>query len=362
MNTIPDIPQTISEISSSWLTAQLRRNSGLSDVTVRSFQHNQIGADQGYNGDIFQLHLDFDNVAQGPRSLVLKMPASTGGLFEPDMMNLLNSRETAFYNELQGKVGLRVPKIYVAVSDTDTNRHLILMEDLSDLITESYQEFVSPDKAMVGVQALAGMHARWWEDSRLRNFEWIDNYAKSSQISRERFSKMWSVTRSRYSGEFGEYAVTFGNMFEEKIDRVLQHLGSAPVTLNHGDPRPANMVIDSTVEPPEPVLFDWQRPSYRRGAVDLAHYIGRGVMHSNDASIVTELVDYYYANLLNEGVRDYDADQLLFDFRLGLHIPFVIMVSQAWRADPEVGIASTAILRTKGLIECVDALATLKDL
>ena len=215
---------------------------------------------------------------------------------------------------------------------------------------------------MVGVQALASMHARWWEDSRLRNFEWIDNYAKSSQISRERFSKMWSVTRSRYSGEFGEYAVTFGNMFEEKIDRVLQHLGSAPVTLNHGDPRPANMVIDSTVEPPEPVLFDWQRPSYRRGAVDLAHYVGRGVMHSNDASVVTELVDYYYANLLNEGVRDYDADQLLFDFRLGLHIPFVIMVFQASRADPEVGIANTAILRTNGLIECVDALTALNDL
>jgi hypothetical protein len=273
MDTITDIPQTISEVSPRWLTAQLRQTNGLSGVKVRSFQHNQIGEEQGNNGDIFQLHLDYDGEVREPRSLVLKLPAASGGLLEPDKMNLLNSRETSFYNELQGDVGLRTPRIYLAVSNTDLNHHLILMEDLSGLATDSHQEFVSPDKARIGVQSLARMHARWWEDPRLRHFEWIDDYATSYQLSPESFSESWSATRPRYSQEFGEYVVRFGDMLEEKLGRVLEHLGSAPVTLNHGDPRPNNMIIDFTVEPPEPVLFDWQRPLYRRGAA------GPGTLH-----------------------------------------------------------------------------------
>ena len=147
---------------------------------------------------------------------------------------------------------------------------------------------------------------------------------------------------------------------EEKLGRVREHLGSAPVTLNHGDPRPYNMIIDSTVEPPEPVLFDWQRPTYRRGAADLAHFIGRGVKHSNDAGVVTGLVDHYLTNLLAGGVQDYDADQLLFDFRLGLWVPFHVMVFQASRTNPEIGIENTAVPKMKDLFECVAALEALE--
>ena len=67
----PEIPQKITEVSAQWITAQLRRTSSLSDITVRSFQHNQIGEDQGNNGDIFRLSLDYDGEVREPRSLVL---------------------------------------------------------------------------------------------------------------------------------------------------------------------------------------------------------------------------------------------------------------------------------------------------
>jgi hypothetical protein len=95
---------------------------------------------------------------------------------------------------------------------------------------------------------------------------------------------------------------------------------------------------------------------------DLAHFIGRGIRHSNDAGVVTGLVDHYLTNLLAGGVQDYDADQLLFDFRLGLHVPFHIMVFQVSRINPEIGIENTAILKMKDLYECVDALEALKAL
>ena len=73
-------------------------------------------------------------------------------------------------------------------------------------------------------------------------------------------------------------------------------------------------------------------------------------------------MDHYLTNLLDGGVQDYDADQLLFDFRLGLHAPFTIMVFQAFRTNPEIGIEKTAIPKMKDLFECVDALEALKML
>ena len=358
----PEIPQKITEVSAQWITAQLRRTSSLSDITVRSFQHNQIGEDQGNNGDIFRLSLDYDGEVREPRSLVLKVPAAAGGLFDPGQMNILNTGEISFYNELQGTVGLRTPKIYLAVSNSELNHHLILMEDLSALTTDSHQEYVSPDKARFGVQSLARMHARWWKDPRLRQIESIENYAVSSKKSPVAFSESWNAVRPRFSKDLGEYVVRFGDMLEEKIVRVQEHLGSAPVTLNHGDARPNNVIIDTTVDPPEPVFFDWQRPSFRRGAADLANFIGRGVEHSNDTGVVTGLVDHYLTNLLAGGVQDYDADQLLFDFRLGLHVPFHVMVFQASRINPGDGIENTVIPRRKDLFECVDALEALKAL
>ena len=358
----PEIPQAITEITPQWLTEQLTRREELSSVEVNSFDHTLIGVGQGNNGDIFQLQLQYSGSVQGPQTLVLKLPAASGGLFEPERMNLLNTRETSFYNELEGHVGMRVPKIYLAVSDTDLNRHLILMEDLSVLRDDAHQDDVSPEIGRLGVRALGNMHANWWNDPRLPNFDWIDNFAQSTQFSPEYFSKLWSSAKSRHAPEYGEYAVRFGDALEEKLARVLQHLGSAPVTLNHGDPRPANMFFDSTVSPPQPVLFDWQRPTMRRGAADLAQYISRGVRHSNDISVIEGLIDLYHTELTTGGVTGYSPEQLAFDFRLGLLIPFIIMAFNASRKGPDTDIADTMIPIEKDLPETVNALTAVEAL
>ena len=219
---MPEIPQTIDEITPRWLTEQLTRREELAGVEVNSFRRRQIGIGQGNNGDIFQLRLEYTGQAGGPQTLVLKLPAASGGLFEPERMNLLNARETSFYNELENDVGLRVPNIYLAVSDTELNRHLILMEDLSVLRADAHQDYVTPEIGKLGVRALAGMHAKWWNDPRLPGYDWIDDFAQSTQFSPEYFSKLWSSAKSRYSREFGEYAVRFGDALDEKIARVLK--------------------------------------------------------------------------------------------------------------------------------------------
>ena len=73
--TVPEIPQSIDELTPAWLTQTLQAGGFLDGVRVVGAEPEILGEGEGFVGQIVRLRLSFDGPAPGaPESLIAKMP------------------------------------------------------------------------------------------------------------------------------------------------------------------------------------------------------------------------------------------------------------------------------------------------
>jgi aminoglycoside phosphotransferase len=309
------------------LTTVLRKSGVLSDGRV-----SDVALENPHNtilSHIVRLKLTYDGVASGaPPSLFLK--SAHKDRLDPSWVG--GRHEVGFYTEVAPRlpVGL-VPRCFDADWNADTNVWHLLLEDLAAThLTATIWPLPPPfDQCGAIVEALARVHAEWWDNPSLGVSvgTWLDAEAleRNRQIFSEHFARFTDQLGDRIPPERRK-------LFHRLLDATprfrQRYLSHRDVTIVHGDAHVWNCLLPRDGEAGGGRFFDWDCWGIDVGSSDLAYMIAMHWYPDRRQSYERPLLDRYHAALLAHGVKGYDRRALQDDYRLSVLLRIMTPVWQ----------------------------------
>ena len=203
------IPNSIENLTPSWLTDVLRAAGELRGDRVESIRTEVIGEGTGFSSHLTRLMLEYaDKTNEAPESLVAKLPSLNRR--KRAWMELFQGyeREILFFEQLVGKCTLSTPRCYYAAMDTiesgstrsrdrkilqrlpawikdvllsvalwvrsrSKRRYVLLLEDLNGFRVGDQLAGASLEDAAIAARSLGELHAGFWADPALAELGWL---------------------------------------------------------------------------------------------------------------------------------------------------------------------------------------------
>lgn len=298
------IPASIDHVTADWVAEA----TGL-DVT--GVEHELIGVGIGVSSAVYRLHLAGTDV---PETLVLKLRAlDEAAVFTSSMLQMYQ-REVKFFDELEGRAPIHVPKGFGGGLSDDGADYYLLMEDMGGHRAVDQNEGMTVADAERSIDELARWHAEFWGDA--------DRYVASGAAL--------SIGDDIYHGVL---PVVFGEGWEKiqaemdvhptiadvaprwiaKLPDMLTALSTSPTTVIHGDYRADNIFFD---DDDNVVLLDFQITGLGTGAYDLAYFVTQSLLPDVAAEHEQALFGRYVAGLVEGGVPEAETSRLWEDYRV----------------------------------------------
>jgi ecdysteroid kinase len=279
----------------------------------------------------FRLRLDYEGKAEAaPASVILK----TGHLDDAGRPIYSNPFEIAFYRDIAPVLPAgSVPRCFDVTEAAETSTWGLLLEDLTETHFVATEWPLPPATAHCGqiVQALARIHAAWWDDARL-----------GVTVGRWRDEAIWakefSAALARFTERFGHLLPAERHeLYQQLIDRApalsTRHHGRRNLTVTHGDAHVWNFFLPhdghETVR-----LLDWESWNIAPPTDDLAYMMAMLWYPDRRHRLEQPLLDHYHAALAACGIDGYDRKALADDYRLSV---LWLITRPVWQATHGIG-------------------------
>jgi hypothetical protein len=308
-----DPPNSLRELSARFFATVL-------GADVRTVTVEVIGQDTGVLGALARVNLSYGTGVVGPASVVVKMPTESAENREVGMAFRFYEREGGFYTDVATDCGLSVPHCYFSLTDIDAEAFVLVLEDLGSGPQRRRSESLSPDEAALAVEELAKMHGRWWRDQQLDRLRWLPRVDGPGErdLSLEIYRDGWQPFLGRFGSSLTDEAIVAGGLIRGSFDQVIDHLGTPPLTLVHGDFRADNLFVDVANLQRPLVVLDWQIAYQCRGVFDVAYLLGGSLQIDDRRRVESVLLSRYHEALCRAGVSGYSLDDCIADYRWSL--------------------------------------------
>ena len=348
MNSQLGIP-SVTEIDEVWMTKALASAGVAGTATVRRLEKRPIGS--GQLGESFRCGLEWDGEGTVPGSL----PATVVGKFPSPDPNSREAgrmgayvREVGFYQDLKPIADVPTPTPLYTAFDPETADFIVLMTDLAP--AEQGDQLLGCDlgQATAAVEAIAGLHASTWGTvDEVANFPWLPRRS-IDQVSMygERYLALYAGFSTEFASRLAPEDVDLGRWVGENFDRLLvSH--SLPPCVVHNDFRLDNVMFGKSETLSDTVsIVDWQTLGIGCGPVDVAYFVGAGVVPAPGVDDELALFRRYAARLAALGVSA-DDGELWRSYRLGSVSGYIMAV-----------IASQLVVRTERGYKMFTAMAS----
>jgi hypothetical protein len=313
-SSVPVAPQ-LGRIEPAWLTEVLRAG-GHCEAAVTALAVEPV-AFTGATTDMARLRIGYDGAgARGPATLIAKIRGATEVQRQMDQAMGLFAREAEFYSRLADEVPVRTPAC-VHIGDGDGTP--LLLEDLGELRMGDQIEGMRMADAEVMMDALADLHARFWEAPVLAS-PWLASPAAGvfAAMITQLVASGAPALAERYAGTVPDSVLSAIVEAAPNWGHVLARCAAGPQTLVHNDCRLDNLFFapDGT-----PTLIDWQIVARTRGAQDVGNLLAGSVDSDELAANWEQLLARYQERLAARGVTNYSLDQCIEDYRVNILFP-----------------------------------------
>ena len=321
------IPPSVEHVWSQWLTAALRSTGVINGSAVTSFNSEPIGAGQGFSGQVARLSLTYDSQELGaPQSMIAKFPAP-----DPSVRAVLNriyECEVRFYGEVAPEVELSTPRCYYRATDREAGDHVLLLEDLAPARVGDGVAGCSDEDAELAVREIARFHAALWGSPRLATLEWMFSFHRDADKKQERYRQRWPLFLENVGHLLSPSLLEIGQRLNDNLANISRRLGEPPNTVVHSDYRLENMVFGTASAGAPLTVIDWQLCEIGRGVADVAYLLAVSMESERRRATELGLLRDYHSVLLAHGVKGYDFEECLVDYRLSLlhHMQRVVSV------------------------------------
>ena len=309
-----NVPRTPEDLTASWLgqrLAEAGRSPAVGQITSGPLE----GA-VGFQGNFARIEIEPADAGDAPETLVAKMVPENEQLRALGRQLGIYAREAMFYLDIGDDAGLPVPVCFGAAIDPETGDSAIVLEDLSAHHTGNQYAGFSLDQAERAIAQYAAMHATWWDRAELSAFDWLPPWNMPEMVAYlpSVFPPAWQACMELYGNRLDDEDRSLGDLLGARLADLMNHAGTGPVTLVHGDARHDNLMFPADPGTP-PHFVDWQYVASGRGALDIAYYLTQGGDAALVAPIEQELVQRYHEQLLAGGVTGYGWDACWSDYR-----------------------------------------------
>src|SRR5881394_3566681 len=154
------IPYSVADITADWLRASVRPQDAEAFSNLTSVRAERLGEGVATTAEIHRLILGYAPGAKpGPAALVAKQPSASPEAREVARGWSTYRREVLFYREIAATVALRIPKAYVAEFDPQTERFVLVMEDLATARDGDQVAGLSLEQTRLALSEIATLHA-----------------------------------------------------------------------------------------------------------------------------------------------------------------------------------------------------------
>lgn len=317
------LPPTPAAITPAFLTHILH-------ATVTAVEIEPLAAMNAFNAQVARLRLAYDRPEPNmPGSLIAKLPTPNTALQQNASVFRPGLKENWFYRRGAGRTPVNVPRCYYNAVDPATGESFLLLEDLAPARPGSRLEGASLDQARLALQALARLHAAWWEagpaggpaaDPELAQM--LDNTGEADDLVGRLYARAWPRFVEKAPLPVPEDVRRFGESLLGRIAFVENLLNSSPQTLIHGDFRLENMLFGELEGQPACWIIDWEDLCLANGMLDAAWFLG-GCLPLERIDREEELLHEYQRALTAAGVQGYAWEQCMADYRRAMVSNFV---------------------------------------
>jgi aminoglycoside/choline kinase family phosphotransferase len=268
------------------------------------------------------------------------------------------ARERFFYAEVASLLPIATPTCYFAGDGDDEP---LLLEDLGALRMGDQVAGLSQADAERLVDALAALHAAFWERPVPGDEPWTVSLRDPmfAGMLTQLIASGVPALKERYAGRVpGGVLAALEQAAPDWAD-VLARCDEGPRTLVHNDFRLDNLFFqpDGT-----PVAIDWQIPAATRGTQDVAYLLSGSFQPDALVDAWEPLLRRYHDALGGHGITDYAWEDCRRHYRQSLLYtlaPGVAMLGAMAIAGDERGLADALVLRTLKHAADLDAFDTL---
>jgi len=326
------IPRNPGELTAAWLAAVLGEDE---PAPVDRVAVAPIGT--GQTGATYRLTVDYRSPTDLPDTFVAKLPAQDDSVRAGVTLGYLS--EVAFYARVAHRTRVPVPRCHHSAVNDDGSEFVLLLDDLDPALPGDQVAGCDESVARRAVTALAGLHGPTWCDPAWLALPVGAMPKPGDTAAADGLGQVTALAAPITLERFGDALdATDRETLSAAMDLMTPWLltDTGRYSLMHGDYRLDNLLFDAD----RTFVVDWQTLGVGLPARDLAYFLGTCLDPDQRAESEVRLVDAYHAALVHHGVRDYDRDTCLRDYRLGmLQGPLIIALATAFAATTERGDA-----------------------
>ncbi len=308
--------QSVEQISAAWLTSVLLESGALIIGMVESFE---LGTGQGNWSTSANLSVSYSKNAQGlcPKRLFLKMVDTDLGDGET-----FGDSEVTFYTQDYIDVSnAPLLRCYHAYYSKELQKYHLLLDDVSETHIEAYDKKPTLEYGLALAEALAILHARWWGRTKLKEAGLSGHDAKHIQNFVDIAEPGVHPIVERFLSELEPHwpdrlRELFANHPQALIKRSQDLNG---FTIIHGDAGSANILVPRNSDNPLYIIdrqpFNWSLTIWL-GVYDIAYAIVLDWDTELRRQYEIPILKRYHESLIQQGVSNYDWNQLFNDYKL----------------------------------------------
>jgi len=273
--------------------------------------------------------------ANRPASLVAKVAAADPTSRQAAAFTRTYEVEAAFYAELADDLPVRTPACFYVDHDADTNRYVVVLEDLAPARQGDQLVGCTLAEARLCLTELVHLHAPRWGDPTLADLPWLHRFSDESVAA------MGAIITSLAPGFLERYRHALDPEVAALCETLVPRLGAVfanrpgPWTVAHGDFRLDNLLFGAD----RVAVVDWQTVAHGPGIADLSYFLGAGLTTDDRRRHERELVEDYVEAMAAAGVVGLDLDGAWLSYRRfafgGLIMAIIasMLVGQTERGD-----------------------------
>jgi hypothetical protein len=307
----PEPITSLDEVTPAWLTRVLQRTGLLNEARVAEVSYESGETSLSI---IAHLRISYTCDCSAPTRLFLKFSKPNHPVSTPEC-----GWEVLFYRFVAPRTPTPLLHCYDAAFSHERGRLHLLLEDVSDTHHSEPPSQLPPARSHCEliVQALADIHAAWWEQP-----PWdVIGGSVPDRAEVDRRIQQVSERIALFTNFLGD------RLSAKRRDIYREVLAGLPVlytrlmlprayTVIHDDIHIGNVLYprDATIDGVR--IIDWQTWHIDLAPKDLAHMMAIFWFPEQRKNLERLLLRHYYDRLCEDGVGDYSWDELWNDYRL----------------------------------------------
>lgn len=326
---MPDVVDTIDELTIDWFTTVLRsgktigRDTTVATADCRLFGTGQVArvvkAELGYTGD----------ASGAPASVIVKIPAEDPASRQLGTVSGAYEAEVRFYESIAPRTEVSVPTVYWSGMEPGTGRFTLVLEDLSatatvgDVVTGG-----TPEQIAAALAELVKLQAPLWNAPSLTGETWL-NAPEKVQMRCDAVAVALPGFLDRFRKHLDDEHVALIERVAPLAGRYPEVAWRGPMVPVHSDFRLDNLLFHRDAGALRATVIDWQLIMIGPPLIDACLLMASGLEHEQRRASERGLLEDYHRGLCARGVEDFSFDDCLAGYRSGSVYGLLMMVAFA---------------------------------